>query len=192
MKTKKLVWLLGISLLTLGLTSTAFFAPVRAEDSVRVNGAAMYTSKTIVDNIVNSADHTTLVSALKAADLVETLKGTGPFTVFAPTNKAFDKLAPGTLENLLKPENKAKLASILTYHVVPGRFTAADLAAKANTSGGKAILKTVEGGSMTVMKDNSGKWWATDSLGGKAVIATADVIESNGVIHVIDTVLMPK
>lgn len=184
--------LLSVSLLALGISSFAVPHSVRAEDTVMVGGAPMYPSKTIVDNAVNSADHTTLVAALKAAGLVETLEGPGPFTVFAPTNEAFDKLAPGTVDTLLKPENKAKLVAILTYHVVPGRLTASDLMSKINAGGGKALLKTVEGENLTAMKDGSGGISVTDSHGDKSTVTIADVMQSNGVIHVVDTVLLPK
>jgi uncharacterized surface protein with fasciclin (FAS1) repeats len=156
-----------------------------------VGGAAMYPTKDIVDNAVNSKDHTTLVAAVQAAGLVETLKGPGPFTVFAPTNAAFEKLPAGTVETLVKPENKATLTKILTYHVVPGRLTAMDLAAKAKADHGKAMLTTVQGETLTAWKDKAGAWWLTDAKGGKARITIPNVIQSNGVIHVIDTVLMP-
>jgi len=156
-----------------------------------VGGAAMYPTKDIVDNAVNSKDHTTLVAAVKAAGLVETLKGPGPFTVFAPTNAAFAKLPAGTVETLVKPENKATLTNILTYHVVPGRLTAMDIAAKAKANGGKAELTTVQGEKLTAWKDKSGSWWLTDAKGGKSRITIANVMQSNGVIHVVDTVLMP-
>jgi uncharacterized surface protein with fasciclin (FAS1) repeats len=191
MKASRAAYLLGVSVLTLGLSTAVIATPAHAEDTVMVGGAAMYPSKTIVDNAVNSADHTTLVAALKAAGLVDTLQGPGPFTVFAPTNEAFAKLPAGTVDTLLKPENKAKLTSILTYHVVPGNYSAADIAAKADTAGGKAVFKTVEGDSLTLMKDPKGNWWVMDSKGGKAQITIANVMQSNGVIHVIDTVLMP-
>jgi uncharacterized surface protein with fasciclin (FAS1) repeats len=190
-KATRASYLLGVSALAFGLMTAAISSSVRAEETVMVGGAAMYPSKTIVDNAVHSADHTTLVAALKAAGLVETLQGPGPFTVFAPTNEAFEKLPPGTVDSLLKPENKAKLTSILTYHVVPGRLTASDLAAQANANGGKAVLKTVEGDTLTVTKDGEGKWWVIDNHGGKAMITIANVIQSNGVIHVIDSVMMP-
>ncbi len=156
-----------------------------------VGGAAMYPTKDIIDNAVNSKDHTTLVAAVKAAGLVETLKGKGPFTVFAPTNAAFAKLPAGAVDNLLKPQNKAMLTKVLTYHVVPGRMTAADIAAKAKANGGKAMLTTVEGEMLTASQDKSGGWWLTDAKGGKAKITIANVMQSNGVIHVVDTVLMP-
>jgi uncharacterized surface protein with fasciclin (FAS1) repeats len=156
-----------------------------------VGGAAMYPTKDIVDNAVNSKDHTTLVAAVKAAGLVDTLKGPGPFTVFAPTNAAFAKLPAGTVDTLVKPENKDQLTKILTYHVVPGRLTAANIAALAKANGGKAVLTTVEGETLTAWKDKAGAWWLTDAKGGQAKITIANVIQSNGVIHVIDTVLMP-
>ena len=191
-KSNRATYLLGVSLLTLGLATASFSTASRAEDTVMVGGAAMYPSKNIIQNAVNSSDHTTLVAAVKAAGLVDTLEGPGPFTVFAPTNEAFAKLPAGTVDTLLKPENKAKLTSILTYHVVSGHLTASDIAAKAEAGGGKAVLKTVEGDTITVMKDSDGKWWVIDSQGGKAMITIANVLQSNGVIHVIDTVLMPK
>jgi uncharacterized surface protein with fasciclin (FAS1) repeats len=165
--------------------------PARAEMTTMVGGAAMYPSKNIIQNAVNSKDHTTLVAAVKAAGLVETLEGPGPFTVFAPTNAAFAKLPAGTVDTLLKPENKAKLASILTYHVVAGRMTKADLMAKIRAMGGKAELKTVAGGSLWVSSD-MGKLWIWDESGGKAQVTIADVMQSNGVIDVVDAVLMPK
>lgn len=155
-----------------------------------VGGAAMYPAKNIVENAMNSMDHTTLVAALKAAGLVETLQGPGPFTVFAPTNAAFDKLPPGTVDNLVKPENKETLTNILTYHVVPGDYSAAKLAEMAKANDGKAELTTVEGEKITVM-ERMGAWWVKDAKGGTAKIAIADVGQSNGVIHVIDGVLMP-
>lgn len=155
-----------------------------------VGGAAMSPSKDIIDNAVNSKDHTTLVAAIKAAGLVETLKGPGPFTVFAPTNLAFKKLPAGTVDTLLKPENKAQLTKVLTYHVVQGKLTAADLIAQAKTSGGKATLTTVEGQPLTAWVQGPNVW-LQDAKGGKAKVTIADVNQSNGVIHVIDTVLMP-
>jgi len=157
---------------------------------VMVGGAAMYPSKTIVENAVNSKDHTTLVAAVKAAGLVETLSGPGPFTVFAPTNAAFAKLPAGTVDTLVKPENKDALTKILTYHVVAGKMTAADLKANAMAHGGKATLTTVQGETLTVSKAGMG-WQVTDAKGGSAMITIADVMQSNGVIHVVDTVLMP-
>ena len=156
-----------------------------------VGGAAMYPTRNIIENAVNSADHTTLVAAVQAAGLVDTLSGPGPFTVFAPTNAAFDALPEGTVATLLKPENKATLTKILTYHVVPGRLTAADLAAKAEMMGGKAQLTTVSGAKLTVSQSPSGGWMLTDTKGGTANIAIADVMQSNGVIHEIDAIVMP-
>lgn len=153
---------------------------MKKEEGVMVGGAMMVPSKDIVDNAVGSKDHTTLVTAVKAAGLVETLKGTGPFTVFAPTNAAFAKLPAGTVESLVKPENKAKLTNILTYHVVAGKYTSKDIKEG-------MTLKTVQGENLTfTMKD--GKWW----INGTAMITIADVISSNGATHVIDGVLMPK
>jgi uncharacterized surface protein with fasciclin (FAS1) repeats len=165
-------------------------AKMKDEKTVMVGGAAMYPSKNIVQNAMNSKDHTTLVAAVKAAGLVKTLEGPGPFTVFAPTNEAFKKLPAGTVETLLKPENKDKLKSVLTYHVVPGRITAKDLKDKIKAGDGKAMLKTVEGDELTFqMKD--GKIWVKDGKGDTAQVTIANVMQSNGVIHVIDTVLLP-
>ena len=156
-----------------------------------VGGAAMYPAKNIVENAVNSKDHTTLVAAVKAAGLVDTLMGAGPFTVFAPVNAAFDKLPAGTVDTLLKPENKGKLVAVLTYHVVPGRHSAADIMADIKKMGGKATYKTVEGDSLTFsMKGDT--LWVWDDSGDSAKVTIADVNQSNGVIHVIDTVLIPK
>ncbi len=161
------------------------------EKTVMVGGAAMYPSKDIIDNAVNSKDHTTLVAAVKAAGLVETLKGAGPFTVFAPTNAAFAKLPDGTVDTLLQPANKKTLGSVLTYHVVAGRHDAKSLMAKAREANGKAELKTVAGASLyVVLKDN--KLSLQDGKGMNAAITIADVVQSNGVIHVIDTVVMAK
>ena len=160
------------------------------EKTVMVGGAAMYPSKNIIQNAVNSKDHTTLVAAVKAASLVKTLEGKGPFTVFAPTNEAFAKLPAGTVDTLLKPENKKTLTNVLTYHVVPGRLTAKDLMAKVEAGHGKAMLKTVEGADLTFeMKD--GKLWIVDAKGDTAQVTIRNVMQSNGVIHVIDTVLLP-
>ncbi len=156
-----------------------------------VGGHEMYPNKDIVDNAVNSADHTTLVAAVKAAGLVETLKGPGPFTVFAPTNAAFDKLPPGTVDTLVKPENKATLTKILTYHVVSGRLSAMDLKKMIKAGHGKAELATVSGGKLWVMMKGNGLV-LKDEKGGMANITQADVFQSNGVIHVIDTVVMPQ
>ncbi|QKZ12259.1 fasciclin domain-containing protein [Spirosoma sp. KUDC1026] len=160
------------------------------EKTVTVGGAPMYPSKNIIENAVNSKDHTTLVAAVKAADLVETLSSPGPFTVFAPTNKAFDKLPKGTVETLVKPENKETLTGILTYHVVPGKLSAEDLMKQIQDGGGKAMLKTAAGGTLTAMKKGK-KIELMDAKGGTATVTIPDVFQSNGVIHVIDTVLMP-
>lgn len=155
-----------------------------------VGGAAMYSTRNIVQNAVNSKDHTTLVAAVKAGGLVDTLSGKGPFTVFAPTNEAFAKLPAGTVATLVKPENKAMLDKILTYHVVPGRITAQQIAAMAAKHGGTATLKTVEGEPLMLRKAGGG-WWVIDAKGGKARITIPNVMQSNGVIHVVDAVLMP-
>ena len=164
-------------------------APAMAENPM-VGGAMMYADKDIIDNAVNSKDHTTLVAAVKAAGLVDTLKGTGPFTVFAPVNAAFDALPAGTVDTLLKPEMKADLTKVLTYHVVPGKLDAAALSAQIEAGGGKALLKTVQGGTLTATLMDGGVM-LTDAKGNAAMVTTADVMQSNGVIHVIDKVLMP-
>jgi uncharacterized surface protein with fasciclin (FAS1) repeats len=180
--------------LALGLAlagSTALTSTFAQEKTVEVGGAPMYPSKDIVDNAVNSKDHTTLVAAVKAAGLVDTLKGPGPFTVFAPVNKAFEMLPAGTVDTLLKPESKPALTGVLTYHVVPGRMSAKDLEAKVKEGGGKATLKTVQGGTLTVTEPSRNKLEITDAKGGKSMITIADVNQKNGVIHVIDHVLMP-
>lgn len=162
-----------------------------AMESIKmVGGAAMYPSKDIVDNAVNSKDHTTLVAAVKAAGLVDTLKGAGPFTVFAPTNEAFAALPAGTVDTLLKPENKGTLAKVLTYHVVPGRIDAKALAQQIQAGGGKAILKTASGGTLTATMSGSNVL-ITDGKGGAATVTIADVYQSNGVIHVVNKVLLP-
>ena len=173
---------LAVPALTLSVTAQ--------EQTKTVGGAPMYASKTIVDNAVNSKDHTTLVAAVKAAGLVETLQGKGPFTVFAPTNAAFTKLPAGTVDTLLKPENKSQLTGVLTYHVVAGKMTAQDLAAKVKEGGGKAMLKTVQGEMLTVTPSGN-TLTITDKKGGKSTVSIADVMQSNGVIHVVDTVLLP-
>ena len=166
-------------------------APKTYAQTKMVGGAAMYPTRDIIDNAVNSKDHTTLVAAVKAAGLVETLKGEGPFTVFAPTNEAFDKLPKGTVETLLKPENKATLTKILTYHVVPGRLSAEELMMKVKAGNGKAELTTVSGGKLWVMQQGK-KLYMVDEKGDKSWITIADVFQKNGVIHVINTVLMPE
>ncbi|HET7359107.1 MAG TPA: fasciclin domain-containing protein [Rhodanobacteraceae bacterium] len=183
---------MGLALaLTFGAVAPAALAQsMDAQSTVMVGGAAMYPSRNIIQNAMNSRDHTTLVAAVKAAGLVSTLEGPGPFTVFAPTNEAFAALPAGTVTTLLKPENKAMLAKILTYHVVAGRLTAADLAAAVAAGDGKAMLKTVEGDSLTVTKDGD-RWAITDDHGDTAHVTIGNVMQSNGVIHVIDKVLMP-
>nr|WP_244669965.1 fasciclin domain-containing protein [Kaistia sp. 32K] len=159
-------------------------------ETVMVGGAAMYPTKNIVENAVHSKDHTTLVTAVKAAGLVDTLSGKGPFTVFAPTNEAFAKLPKGTVDTLLKPESKAKLTSVLTYHVVPGKISAADIRAAAKTMNGMAEYKTVEGETLKFKVDGK-KIWIMGEGGGKAQITIPDVNQSNGVIHVVNAVLLP-
>lgn len=176
--------------LGLALIGSTFALPVQAETTVMVGGAAMYPSKTIVDNAVNSKDHTTLVAAVKAAGLVDTLQGPGPFTVFAPTNEAFAMLPKDTVPTLLKPENKATLTAVLTYHVVAGSHSAAQLMEAVKAGGGKAELTTVQGGKLTVMM--KGKHLEiVDAKGGKAMVTIGDVFQKNGVIHVVDHVLLP-
>lgn len=159
---------------------------------VMVGGQSMLPSKDIIDNAVNSADHTTLVAAVKAAGLVDTLKGKGPFTVFAPTNAAFAKLPAGTVESLVKPENKAALTTILTYHVVPGRYDFRSISAEIKKHGGTAELATASGGKLWFMMNGPHNIDVKDGSGNVASISTYDVYQSNGVINVIDTVLMPK
>ncbi len=175
----------------LGLAGAGFATPsIAQEKTVMVGGAAMYPSKNIVQNAVNSKDHTTLVAAVKAAGLVDTLSGPGPFTVFAPTNEAFAKLPAGTVDTLLKPENKPALTKVLTYHVVAGKYTAADLMDFVKANHGKGMLKTVEGDSLTI-EDKGGKLEIVDSKGGMAMVTIPNVMQSNGVIHVINAVLLP-
>ncbi len=176
--------LTGFAAAALGLTGTAF------AKTKMVGGAPMYPSKNIVQNAVHSKDHTTLVAAVKAAGLVKTLEQPGPFTVFAPTDEAFKKLPVGTVDNLLKPQNKKMLTSVLTYHVVPGRLTAKDLMAKVKAGHGKAMLKTVEGEPLTV-EQKDGRLWLIDAKGDTAQVTIRNVMQSNGVIHVIDAVLLP-
>ncbi|MEN2415926.1 fasciclin domain-containing protein [Flavobacterium mesophilum] len=183
MKTRKI---LSAVVLVLGFVFTS-----HAQKTVMVGGAAMYPNKNIIENAVNSKDHTTLVVAVKAAGLVETLQGKGPFTVFAPTNAAFDKLPKGTVETLLKPENKKMLQTILTYHVVAGKMNSSDIAKAIKAGKGKATLKTVSGGTLTAWM--SGKdLYISDENGNKSKVTIADVNQSNGVIHVVDAVLLPK
>lgn len=168
-----------------------FSVPSLAKTTM-VGGAAMYPSKTIVENAVNSKDHTTLVAAVKAAGLVDTLSGPGPFTVFAPTNAAFAKLPAGTVETLVQPQSKQQLTQILTYHVVPGRYTAQDLMRLVKEGGGQATLKTVEGEPLTIVPGRSGKsLFVGDVKGNTAQVTIPNVMQSNGVIHVVNAVLMP-
>ncbi len=166
-------------------------APMAMADTVTVGGQPMYPTKDIVSNAVNSADNTTLVAAVKAAGLVSTLQGPGPFTVFAPTNEAFNALPAGTVPTLLQPANKAKLTAVLTYHVVPGRLDFAALSQAIAAGGGKAMLTTVQGGMLTAMMNGPHNITITDAAGGVAQISTYDVYQSNGVIQVIDKVLLP-
>jgi uncharacterized surface protein with fasciclin (FAS1) repeats len=164
---------------------------IPAMAQVMVGGAPMYSNKDIIDNAVNSKDHTTLVAAVKAAGLVQTLKGPGPFTVFAPTNAAFSALPAGTVDTLLKPENKQALTKVLTYHVVAGKMDSATLVKAIDAGGGKATLTEVSGGTLTATKSGS-TIMLSDESGGMAHVTTADVVQSNGVIHVVDKVLLPK
>lgn len=183
MKTRKF---LSIAFMALVFGATSF-----AQKTVMVGGAAMYPSKNIVENAVNSKDHTTLVAAVTAAGLVETLQSKGPFTVFAPTNAAFDKLPAGTVETVLKPENLKTLQTILTYHVVAGKMNASDIAKAIKAGKGKATLNTVSGGTLVAMMQGK-DLIITDENGGKSKVTIADVNQSNGVIHVVDTVVLPK
>lgn len=188
---KRIALLATVAAIALGAMASMPVAAQMSEKTVTVGGAPMYPSKNIIQNAVNSKDHTTLVAAVKAAGLVETLEGAGPFTVFAPTNEAFAKLPPGTVESLLKPENKPTLVKILTYHVVPGRMTAAGLMKAIKAGEGMAKLKTVAGEDLIVKEAGPGKLTVTDAKGDVAHVTIANVMQSNGVIHVIDTVLLP-
>src|SRR3984885_11959829 len=179
-----------IAVLVLGIVATVGTLAIAGSDPM-VGGHEMSPSKNIIQNAVNSKDHTTLVAAVKAAGLVQTLEGPGPFTVFAPTNEAFAKLPAGTVDTLLKPENKPMLTKILTYHVVPGRMTAANLMKAVKDGEGEAKLKTVEGDSLIVKQAGMGKLSVTDAKGDVAMVTIGDVLQSNGVIHVVDTVLLP-
>ena len=183
--------MLAVTALALGgCMTTASGETAAMSDISYVGGAPMYPTKTIVENAVNSPVHTTLVAAVKAAGLVDTLSGAGPFTVFAPTNAAFDKLPAGTVETLVKPESRGTLTSILTYHVVPGRIVAADLMKMIADGGGQARLTTAQGEALTA-RMNGGSVVLVDAKGGLSTVTQADVMQSNGVIHVVDTVLMP-
>ncbi|TDE12852.1 fasciclin domain-containing protein [Dyadobacter psychrotolerans] len=185
MKTSKI----KSTLLAIALFAS-FGAFAQKEKTVMVGGAAMYPSKNIIENAVNSKDHTTLVAAVKAAGLVETLSGAGPFTVFAPVNSAFAALPAGTVDNLLKPENKAMLTTVLTYHVIPGKVDSKSVMKMIKDGNGKAMAKTVQGEELSFTTKGKDVW-VTDSKGNKAMVTIADVYQSNGVIHVIDKVLMP-
>ena len=182
---------LGLLFAAALMMNVAMGQKMMKEETVEVGGAPMYPSKNIVENAMNSKDHTTLVAAVKAAGLAETLQGAGPFTVFAPTNEAFDMLPKGTVEMLVKPENKSTLTGILTYHVVAGRLDTKELDAKIKAGKGTAELTTVAGGKLWVMKKD-GKYWLKDEKGGMARITISNVYQSNGVIHVVDHVLRPK
>ncbi len=188
---KRIALFATVAAIALGAMASMPVAAQMSEKTVTVGGSPMYPSKNIIQNAVNSKDHTTLVAAVKAAGLVETLEGAGPFTVFAPTNEAYAKLPPGTVESLLKPENKATLVKILTYHVVPGRMTAAGLMKAIKAGEGMAKLKTVAGEDLIVKEAGPGKLTITDAKGDVAHVTIANVMQSNGVIHVIDTVLLP-
>lgn len=192
--------ILSAAILGALFVTSALVSPSLAEDkimakgekTVMVGGAPMYPSKTIVQNAVNSKDHTTLVAAVKAAGLVDTLSSAGPFTVFAPINAAFAKLPAGTVDTLLKPENKGTLTTVLTYHVVPGRLTAASLMKAVKDGGGEARFKTVAGGEITVKSPSAGTLTITDAKGGVSTVTIGDVMQSNGVIHVVNSVLLPR
>jgi uncharacterized surface protein with fasciclin (FAS1) repeats len=173
------------------VVAMAFTTQVQAQKNPMVGGAKMYPTKNIVENAMNSKDHTTLVAAVSAAGLVETLKSAGQFTVFAPTNEAFAKLPAGTVDMLVKPENKATLTTILTYHVVAGKMGSKEIAAVIKAGGGKAELTTVQGGKLWAWMEGK-NLMLKDEKGGMAKVTIKDVFQSNGVIHVIDTVLMPK
>ncbi len=187
---KNVSFALLLTLVVAGSASSAR-AQMGAMKDPDVGGAAMFPAKNIIENAVNSKDHTTLVAAVKAAGLVDTLEGAGPFTVFAPTNEAFAKLPAGTVDTLLKPENKETLTKVLTYHVVAGKVSSKELVKMIKTGGGKAELKTVAGGTLTATI-KGGKVILTDEKGGMATVTIADVYQSNGVIHVVDSVLLPN
>jgi len=180
--------LAAASLIALG---GAALAPAFAELTVEVGGAPMRPSKNIIENLINSKDHTVLLTAVMAADLAETLQGAGPFTVFAPVNKAFEKLPKGAMDALLKPESKEALTALLTYHVIPGKYSAADFVAAIKKGDGKALFKTVEGEELTIEHDGR-KLIIMDAKGDKSIVTIPDVNQKNGVIHVVDAVLSPK
>ena len=198
MKTKNIFKaFLFVSIISLGACSSSKDKAMKddmnmsKDMTVMVGGAAMYPTKNIVENAVNSKDHTTLVAAVKAADLVSTLQGDGPFTVFAPTNAAFDKLPAGTVATLLEPANKMQLQSVLTYHVVAGKFSSMDIVNAIKKGNGKAMFTTVNGGMLTAMMKGSNVI-VTDANGGTSMVTIADVNQSNGVIHVVNSVMLPK
>ena len=194
---KKLIFAFFLMAMTVGFGASSISAQemkdnkMMKSDNPMVGGAAMYKTKNIVENAINSKDHTTLVTAVKAAGLVETLQGKGPFTVFAPTNSAFDMLPAGTVDTLVKPENKATLTKILTYHVVAGNMDSKKIMKAIKKGNGKATLKTVSGGTLTAAMEGN-DLVLTDEKGGKSKVTIANVKQSNGVIHVVDTVLMPS
>jgi uncharacterized surface protein with fasciclin (FAS1) repeats len=187
---KKLSVMLLLAVASVAIANGSAYAQMK-ETNPMVGGAPMLKSKDIVDNAVNSQDHTTLVAAVKAAGLVETLKGKGPFTVFAPTNEAFDKLPSGTVESLLKPENKEMLTKVLTYHVLAGKYDSKAIAKRIRAGHGSAQFKTVSGGILTATM-NGNNLMLKDEKGGISTVSIANVYQSNGVIHVLDTVLMPN
>jgi uncharacterized surface protein with fasciclin (FAS1) repeats len=180
-------YMIALMLVALAITSS-----VAGTNNPVVGGKEMYPTRNIIENALISADHTTLVAAVKAAALVDTLQGAGPFTVFAPTNEAFDKLPAGTVDTLLKPENRSLLTKVLTYHVVAGRLSSSDLMKKIKEGNGTAELTTVEGGKLWVMVHDGKHIMLKDEKGGTALVTIANVFQSNGVIHVIDTVVMPN
>lgn len=179
-------------LMVIGLLGVSSTQAQMMNDNPMVGGQAMMMNKNIVENAINSAEHTTLVAAVKAAGLVDTLMSKGPFTVFAPTNDAFENLPDGTVATLLKPENKAMLSKVLTYHVVAGKFTAKDIMKLIKKGNGKAVIKTVAGGNLTAMMNGAMNVVVMDEKGRTASISTYDVMQSNGIIHVIDEVLLPN
>ena len=187
----KFTFMKTVKLISAVILTFVFGANSYAQKTVMVGGAPMYPTKNIIENAVNSKDHTTLVAAVKAAGLVETLQGKGPFTVFAPTNEAFDKLPKGTVDALLKPENLKQLQTILTYHVVAGKMNASDIMKAIKKGNGKADLNTVSGGTLTAWMKGD-KLYIKDENGSMSQVAIADVNQSNGVIHVVDKVLLPK
>lgn len=186
-----LTLLLAVCAIAIASTTTSAQMKMSGDTNPMVGGAAMLRSRDIVDNAVNSADHTTLVAAVKAAGLVDTLKSAGPFTVFAPTNAAFDKLPAGTVETLIKPENKEMLTRILTYHVLAGKFDSKAIAKRIKAGGGKAQFKTVSGDTLWAWMSGD-KLVLTDEKGGTSTVTIANVYQSNGVIHVVDSVLLPN